>query len=182
MARDYKDAGKPKKAASGGKGGIPGFIWLLGGFALGVATTVMLRIGVVNPRDRVAVPPPAPAEAAKPEEKTKFDFYKMLPNFEVVVPEQDKQVQRAGELPAVEAPGTYVLQVGSFRTPEEADRLRAQLALIGIEASIQQVTIDAKDSWHRVRIGPLTDLDEVNRIKQRLAENKLNALVIRVGD
>jgi cell division protein FtsN len=183
MAKDYKDAGKGKKSGGGGKGGGLLLIGLLGGFALGVATTVYLRIGLSTvPGTAEADKAGGATTAKKPEDKPKFDFYKMLPNFEVVVPEQDKQVQRAGDVPAVQAPGTYVLQVGSFRTVEDADRLRAQLALIGIEANIQQVTIDEKDTWHRVRVGPSKNLEEINRIKARLAENKLNALVIRVGD
>lgn len=185
MAKDYKDAGKKKPAT--GKA-VPGFIWLLGGFGLGVATTVLLRVGVLNPQAQAEIDA-ARAAAAKPAveapatDKPKFDFYNMLPKFEVVVPETEKVVQTAaGTTPAVTAPGTYVLQAGSFRNPADADRLRAQLALVGLEARIEQVTIDEKDTWHRVRIGPLADLAAIESIKARLAENKLNALVIRVGD
>jgi cell division protein FtsN len=184
MAKDYKDAGK-KPAKSGGSKGTPGYIWMIGGFAMGVIATVVTRVGVINPQaqqqiDAARAAAEAPVAAAPEEQKPKYDFYNMLPKFEVVVPETEKVVN--GTTPGVTPPGTYVLQAGSFRTAADADRLRAQLALVGIEARIEQVTIDAKDTWHRVRIGPLKEGEELERIKARLAENKLTALVIRVGD
>ncbi|HUO96702.1 MAG TPA: SPOR domain-containing protein, partial [Steroidobacteraceae bacterium] len=78
-------------------------------------------------------------------------------------------------------PGTYVLQAGSYRNLADADRIRAQLALAGVESKVQKVTVDT-DTWHRVRIGPITNLDELNRIRTRLKQADVDALVIRVGD
>ena len=112
----------------------------------------------------------------------KYDFYEMLPNFEVVVPERDKDVKR--DLPAaarIERPGIYVLQAGSYRNESDADRVRAQLALQGIDAKVQRVAVDA-DVWHRVRIGPVSNLDELNKLRRQLQAADVDALVIRVGD
>jgi cell division protein FtsN len=106
----------------------------------------------------------------------------MLPNFEVVVPEKEKDVKR--DLPAaarVERPGVYVLQAGSYRNEADADRVRAQLAMQGIDAKVQRVAVDA-DVWHRVRIGPITKLDELNKLRKQLQAADVDALVIRVGD
>src|SRR5262249_33427022 len=112
-----------------------------------------------------------------------YDFYDMLPNFEVVVPEKDRDVSRERDsAPAtIERPGVYVLQAGSYRKQEEADRIRAQLKLQGIDANVQRVAVD-DDVWHRVRIGPITDLAELNRLRARLRAADLDALVIRVGE
>jgi cell division protein FtsN len=118
--------------------------------------------------------------ATKPSEK--YDFYQMLPNFEVVVPEKDKDVKR--DLPAaakIERPGVYVLQAGSYRNESDANRVRAQLALQGIDAKVQRVAVDA-DVWHRVRIGPVSNLDELNKLRRQLQAADVDALVIRVGD
>jgi cell division protein FtsN len=118
--------------------------------------------------------------AAKPAEK--YDFYEMLPNFEVVVPEKDKDVKR--DLPAaakVERPGVYVLQAGSYRNEADANRVQKQLALQGVQAKVQRVAVDA-DVWHRVRIGPISNLDEVNKVRKQLQAAEVDALVIRVGD
>jgi cell division protein FtsN len=122
------------------------------------------------------------AEAASARSAAKYDFYEMLPNFEVVVPEKDKEVKR--DLPAaarIERPGVYVLQAGSYRNESDADRVRAQLALQGIDAKVQRVAVDA-DVWHRVRIGPVNNLDELNKLRRQLQAADVDALVIRVGD
>jgi cell division protein FtsN len=118
--------------------------------------------------------------AAKPSEK--YDFYQMLPNFEVVVPEKEKDVKR--DLPAasrVERPGIYVLQVGSYRSEPEADGMRARLSKLGVDAKVQRVAVDA-DVWHRVRIGPISNLDELNKVRRQLQGADVDAIVIRIGD
>jgi cell division protein FtsN len=118
--------------------------------------------------------------AAKPAEK--YDFYQMLPNFEVVVPEKEKDVKR--DLPAaskVERPGIYVLQVGSYRSETEAEGTRARLGKLGVDAKVQRVAVDA-DVWHRVRIGPISNLDELNKVRKQLQAADVDALVIRIGD
>jgi len=128
---------------------------------------------------------PAPAETeggAAGRSAEKYDFYQMLPNFEVVVPEKDKDVKR--DLPAaakIERPGVYVLQAGSYRNETDADRVRAQLALQGVDARVQRVAVDT-DVWHRVRIGPISNLDQLNKVRRQLRAAEVDALVIRVGD
>ncbi len=127
----------------------------------------------------------ADAEASGPgsgKSAEKYDFYEMLPNFEVVVPEKDKDVKRDPPATAkIERPGVYVLQAGSYRNEADADRVRAQLALQGVDAKVQRVAVDA-DVWHRVRIGPISNLDELNKTRKQLQAAEVDALVIRVGD
>ena len=121
-------------------------------------------------------------EAAAGDEPAKsYDFYDMLPKFEVVVPEKDRDV-RPDTKPAPETRrGTYVLQAGSYKNFADADRVRAQLALQGIESKVQKVSVDS-DTWHRIRIGPISKLDELNRMRQILRKADVDVLVIRVGD
>ncbi len=121
------------------------------------------------------------AAALADEANKSYDFYEMLPKFEVVVPEKEQEVKRDIPSSPIERPGVYVLQAGSYRKIEDAQRVRQQLALQGIEANVQRVAVDA-DVWHRVRIGPLTDLAEVNRLRSKLRGAEFNALVVRVGD
>src|SRR5690348_15229892 len=142
-------------------------------------------------RDAADVPHPDPhrqapadpeASAGTAQSSEKYDFYQMLPNFEVVVPEKDKDVKR--DLPAsapIERPGVYVLQAGSYRNEADAARVARQLALQGVQAKVQRVAVDA-DVWHRVRIGPIRDLAELNKVRKQLQAAEVNALVIRVGD
>jgi cell division protein FtsN len=164
------------------------------GLAVGLSLSVCVLIWQ-NYREKQAahvaaeVPRPEPRAnkdtgAAEADDNAKnYDFYDMLPNFEVVVPEKDREVSRERDnAPAtIERPGVYVLQAGSYRKQEEADRIRSQLKLQGIDANVQRVAVD-DDVWHRVRIGPITDLTELNRLRARLRAADLDALVIRVGE
>jgi cell division protein FtsN len=165
-------------------------------FGLGLALGLSLSLFVLvwqNYREKNAervaadVPKPEPRAAAAgdaDEAAKSYDFYDMLPKFEVVVPEKDREVARERDTaPAtIERPGVYVLQAGSYRQQAEADRIRAQLKIQGIDANVQRVAVD-EDVWHRVRIGPITDLAELNRLRARLRSADFDdALVIRVGD
>jgi hypothetical protein len=119
----------------------------------------------------------AGTSAAQPH----FDFYKMLPSFQVVIPGQDKDVHSGDDTQAVSQPGSYILQVGSFPTYADADKLKANLALLGIESSIQSVQVNNGSTWNRVRVGPIKDLKELNSVRAKLAQNHIEPLVIRVN-
>ena len=105
----------------------------------------------------------------------------MLPSFEVVIPEEDIAVIPARPMEAVAKPGLYVLQAGSFSAFEDADRRRAQLAMLGVESAIQKVTVDDK-VYHRVRVGPVNSLDRLNELRQQLRGARIDVMVIRVGE
>ena len=187
-ARDYKSA--PRRSLDVGKWREFGYGALAG---VVVASMAFVYFGGRAHRSAQVADAPLPvpqrtapadldpgAATAKPAEK--YDFYEMLPNFEVVVPEKDKEVKR--DLPAaakVERPGVYVLQAGSYRNQADADRVQKQLALQGVQAKVQRVAVDT-DVWHRVRIGPISNLAELNKVRNQLQAAEVDALVIRVGD
>ena len=100
---------------------------------------------------------------------------------EVVVPEEEYDVEADTAPQAVVEPGTYVLQAGSFTAREDAERRRAELGLQGIQSQIQRVTIDDR-TYHRVRIGPTSDLEELNMLRSRLRAAQIDVLRIRLGD
>jgi cell division protein FtsN len=108
----------------------------------------------------------------------KYDFYQMLPKFEVVVPEKERG-SRVAPAAQIDRPGIYFLQIGSYRDQDVAERVHAQLGKLGIEATVQRVAVDS-DVWHRVRIGPIKDLAQLNRLRQQLHASDLDSLVIRV--
>ena len=137
---------------------------------------------VPHPDPHRQAPADGEANAGTTQTAEKYDFYQMLPNFEVVVPEKEKDVKR--DLPAtakIERPGVYVLQVGSYRAESDADRVRDKLSKEGIDAKVQRVAVDT-DVWHRVRIGPITKLDDLNKLRKQLQASDVDAIVIRVGD
>lgn len=183
MPRDYKNAVRGLKSESRVSSGLLGVV---AGFAAGFGTAVLLQVGVPDKgagqqaAQAVADKPAEKAPDKTPDNRPTFDFYEMLPNFEVVIPEPQPDSGDAGKIAEVEQPGVYVLQVGSFRNAADADRLRAELALTGIESEVQTVTIDRNQTWHRVRIGPFTNLDRLNAMRERLAANDVEVLMIRL--
>jgi cell division protein FtsN len=188
--RDYKRRQKPSlelwKMREFGMGALVGII--LAGSATVFVMNARQHEAAVREKNEAPRPEPRRKAPADPEATgtaaagEKYDFYEMLPNFEVVVPEKDKDVKR--DLPAtakVERPGVYVLQAGSYRNEADADRVRQQLSMQGIDAKVQRVAVDT-DVWHRVRIGPITNLDQLNKVRKQLQAADVDALVIRVGD
>jgi cell division protein FtsN len=124
-----------------------------------------------------SAPMPKPASAQAPQ----YDFYKMLPRFQVPVPHEDQHASHAAppaEPPRPEtAAPSYVLQVGSYRSSAEANQLRARLAKAGLSAQVQRV-VEGSTTWNRVRIGPLTD-PELAKVREQLRTANIHALVIR---
>ncbi len=186
-ARDYKGVGR----------GGPGLARLRDvglGFAAGLLVALVIYVGD-HRHEPGAVegapdPAPGPRHAAKPPAETageaaaeagnSYDFYAGLPKFEVVVPEKEHgtHVDAAAR---IERPGTYFLQAGSYRDMADAERVQAQLARQSISANVQRVALDA-DVWYRIRIGPIKDLNQLNRVRQQLQAAEIVTLVIRVED
>ena len=138
VSRDYKRSRARRESFSGWTGL---FIGLVIGLGVGLAL-YFFDPRTPQPDSAPKDAEPASARDSASEEPDRYSFYEMLPNFEVVVPEREAAVRPdAPTAPAVERAGSYVLQVGSYRKFEEADRVRAQLALQGIESKVQRVLI-----------------------------------------
>lgn len=178
VACDYKRS-RPRREPFSGWTGL--LIGAVAGLAVGISLFLFDSRTLPQPASGPAPEPASARESTGEEPAERYDFYEMLPNFEVVVPEREAAVRRDAPAAPVERAGAYVLQVGSYRNFAEADRIRAQLVLQGIESKVQRVSVD-NDTWHRVRIGPISDLRELNRIRDRLREADMDLLVIRVGD
>lgn len=169
-------------------------------FGLAVGLSVAAAVYMKDRRDDAAVsqkrPEPASMQSALDEDsespaaeaavdkkkEPRFTFYDLLPNFEVVTQDAEEEpVESAAAPQAVVEPGVYVLQAGSFSTSTDADKRRAELALQGIESHIQRVKINERN-YHRVLIGPVDDLDELNVLRSRLHAAQIDVLRIRVSD
>lgn len=166
-----KSASRPAK-----RGGSSIFAGVLIGLTVGAILAVGVALWITgNNPFKLASPAPAtpqPAPAAAPEPAPSFDFYKVLPG------DEDSALP-AAPTPAAPAVPRYFLQAGAFQNAEDADNLKAQLALLGLEATIQTSDIADKGVFHRVRIGPLTAMDEVNRTRSLLAQNNIPATLVR---
>jgi cell division protein FtsN len=202
MSRDYKS---PTKKKTNGKGS-PLFVGLLVGLLVGVALSVALTIYIkssgspftdnAKPADKIkpldnknpeTKPVPSQDEKASQNHndkaanngKPRFDFYEILPGSDKAVSEQEiknneKQAEKANQQ------NNYYLQVGAFQTEQEADNMKAKLALLGLESVIQTATLPDKGVWHRVRVGPFTDLSQIDKTKADLTQNGFKADLITV--
>jgi cell division protein FtsN len=137
--------------------------------------------------------PPAPP-------KPRFIFYSELPEMEVIVPEEEIRASVAQAPPAVpETPAgtsqaaapvttkqpaasaeTYYLQAGSFKGADQADRFKAKLALMGFETDIQTITINNRDTYHRVRVGPFGDLRTLDKARGRLKKEGIETRTVKI--
>jgi cell division protein FtsN len=88
-----------------------------------------------------------------------------------------EQAAKAAE--AADEGTRYVLQAGAFKTAEDADTMRARLAMLGLDARVFPVE-QGGATLYRVRLGPYGQLDEVNRTRKLLSDNKIDAQVIRL--
>jgi cell division protein FtsN len=108
-----------------------------------------------------------------------FDFYTILPEKEVVVPDYEIKT-RAREERLGEAKATkYIVQAGSFKEFKQADALRAKLALMGIESRVEKAKVGTV-TWHRVKLGPYAQMSSVSTIKARLKQSGLDVIVTEV--
>jgi len=194
MSRDYQQNPRRSQGQTGHPMMTGVFIGVLVGLVLALAVALYLN-RAPSPfvsRDKTADADKTGKTVAKadsdktlsptakgPEPKTRLDFYTILPGKEEVVP--DKDVSRASP-----SSGTsrvvYYLQAGAFQNPSDADNLKARLALAGLEAQIQTATLPDKSVWHRVRMGPYTNAQDLDKVRVALKENKIDNAVIKVNE
>ena len=121
----------------------------------------------------------AEAKSGQPE-RPRFDFYKILPGQEEPVTERDlKAAAKAADKAGISA-DLYFVQAGAFQNPADADNLKARLALIGLIASVEPASLPDRGTWYRVRLGPYNQLEEINRVRATLAQNGVDASLVRI--
>jgi cell division protein FtsN len=123
-----------------------------------------------------ATPAPAP-------ERPKFDFYRILPGAEEPVTEKElRERLRAKSGQQDPAKDVYFIQAGAFQNPADADNQKARLAILGFESSVEPANLPDKGTWYRVRLGPYAKLEEINKVRQALAQNGIDASLIKIKD
>ena len=135
-----------------------------------------------------APPPKTPSTAAaKAPEKPRFDFYKILAGGEEPVSERElRERLRTAAAPksqvAAVSQDVYFIQAGAFQNPADADNQKARLAILGFESNVEPTNLPDKGTWYRVRLGPYTKVDELNKVRQSLAQNGIDANLVKLKD
>lgn len=133
------------------------------------------------PQGGVAAVTPPPA--AKGADKPKYDFYKILPGGEEPVSERElKEAARAARSQPEAAKGIYFIQAGSFQNPADADNQKARIAILGFESSVEPTNLPDKGTWYRVRLGPYTALEDLNKVRRVLTQNGIDASLVKMKD
>ena len=171
-------------------------------FGLGLGLVVAIGVYLRTPSGTRATAPAAPLAAAErpasrpspraataqaergAESEKRFEFYEILPQFEVVVGDDAPATGAAAATAntrrrSAETPGSYLLQVGSYGAAADADRIQASLALLGFESHVQRATLDG-NVFNRVRIGPIVDLDTAKRTQRQLRAAGYDPLLMQV--
>ena len=136
----------------------------------------------------VAGMPQSGAPGAAKGDKPKFDFYRILPGGEETISEKElKDAAKAAKskmeaATKAEPKAIYYIQAGSFQNPADADNQKAKLALLGLEAAVEPIGLPDKGTWYRVRLGPYARIDELNRVRQSLTQNGIEASLVRLKD
>jgi len=193
MSRDYKSRATRKQKKS-----LPGYVWLLSGLAIGlfVAFIVYLdkqpendtdfgsavQVELEKLKQQAKKKDTKKAEAVSDNASTgkkeqKFNFYTLLPELEVLIPENEtRPPDTKNKISGTSKTSKqYVLQVGSFQNLDDAEKLKANLAFLGLSASIQHVTVN-KQAWHRVRTGPYKDKQQLYKNQKTLKRNNIHGI------
>ncbi len=189
-AKERRKRSVKKSTAKKAQKRTPGWVLLLAGSCIGgvIVAAAMYALNLDQPdntpatkenvTEKKAAPKPTPSTAKiEEEEEQRFDFYTLLPKFEVIIPESEIREEQERLKPKEDA--VYMIQVGSFRSFVEAESMKAQLAFLGIEADVEAISSKG-ETWHRVRVGPFTEKRELNRIRNRLHANDYNTMLVKL--
>ena len=198
MSRDYKT-----RANGNTKKSLPGYMWLLSGLAIGLFVAFIVYLDKQPESDKnfgsaiqheleklkqqtnkkeakTSREEPASKPPASSKKEPKFNFYTILPELEVLIPESETRPPAAknnttNKKVATHTDKQYVLQVGSFQNLNDAEKLKANLAFLGLSANIQHVTVN-RQAWHRVRTGPYRDKQQLYKNQKLLKQNNIPAI------
>lgn len=179
MPKDFAKK-SPRRAATRNKpeSKVPGWVWLFTGAILGAFIMFLVRLSEMPAGESTTRSPKtestAKSDPAK-KEQPRFDFYNLLKESEVSVPQAEKKLPVA--VPT--EPQQFILQVASFKDASDAEQLRAELILMNLEAHVETAKVRNGETWHRVLVGPFDSRSKLAKARSILVSNRLEALVLK---
>ena len=172
---------KAKKGQSTGTGTGPAssssWLWFATGFVFGVFVCALAYLSGVTPEPQSLEKPAifsSDTEDKAKSPKPRFDFYTLLPEQKIELPDVEPLEAQKQATPI----SHYLLQAGSFRRLEDADRRRAELILIGLDATISD-TSGTTGRWYRVQVGPFETRSKLAKARGALAERGIDTLLLK---
>lgn len=142
------------------------------------------KLSTAEPAPVVTTPKPTASQSvavAPQDDEQRFDFYKILPGQLEAVPVDPAQGTDAKAERPTAAPVRLYLQAGAFNNESDADNMKAKLALMGVEANILSSNVPEKGLIHRVRIGPFERAADVDALRQRLRQDGIDVVVVKLS-
>jgi len=205
MPRDYAKKNRSKKTASrrntrSSKQQKPApWVWMIAGLCIGLFISSLIylkehhliesiKTNKHSSRKTSIHSPPKPGQnpvinnSQQQPSKPRFDFYTILPKMKVWVPSsiERSSIERTNQ-PSKQrtTPVRYFLQVASVKRYQDADKLKAQLLLMGYNVNINRVKT-AKITWHQLWIGPYKTKEIARQIQKKLAQEHKQSIIITV--
>lgn len=204
-SRDFKGRKMSEKKP------VPGYVWMLAGLVIGLFAAFLVYLSK-QPAENISFTESVKQELQKAREqevveiseapkvdtnneekpassKPRFEFYTILSELEVFVPEPEIETKKTPQatdgsdkkinMASISETKKYILQAGSFKSLADAERHKATLALLGVQSTIQSVAIN-NDQWHRVRIGPFSRADQLYDTLSTLKQNNIQAMTMEL--
>lgn len=178
---------KKRKTSKKKSSQVPGWVWLFTGIIAGLFIAFLAYLADIDPRSEPEEQAEQLIESPETDNKdsvsdsdsdsdsdTEFSFYTLLPEREIIVPveAEDETIEPREKV-------FYLLQTGSFRNAADADRQRASLLLLGLEAKIDKIKGKNGDIWHRVQVGPYTNRSKLAKARSTLVNQGINPLTLK---
>jgi hypothetical protein len=190
MARDYakRNQGSGKRAparkkpatrkAASSRKPASAWRWYGSGVLTGMFLSFLLYLGTLPSPGEMPRESGAEPGAAEEPPRPRFDFYTLLPE-QTIEPEVDPADVAQPRAAATAAGGDlYLLQAGSFRQREDADRRRAELLLLGLEPRVEESNGD-NGRWYRVYLGPFTSHSKMSKARSLTAGQDIDTLLLK---
>ena len=194
MPADYKGRGNGHE-----KRPLPGFVWLLAGLSIGLFVALLVYLdkqpdiaanfGTAVQKELEKIKQKSSSATNNEEQQSnksedrqepKFNFYTILPELEVFIPASETQPPKNMPVGSnTENNKQYILQAGSFKNKNDAEKLKASLALLGFEAHVQSVTVNSIP-WHRVRIGPYSQSNDLYDKMDKLQQHGIKSMAMEL--
>ncbi len=156
---------------------MPAWVWLFTGAVLGAFIMFLMRLSDVQNDDVSDNSNIGEKQESGNTQKPRFDFYDLLKETHIPVTEEPNS--NAQSSAPSQAEQEFLLQVASFKSHDDADRLRAELILLNLSAQTEQAKIRNGETWHRVIVGPFSSRSKLAKARSILLANRYEALVLK---
>lgn len=181
-----KRAPRPRSAGARNQSGGLSVRWILSLAAVGGFVGFIVYLNTLGPADPTGAnrqqenvespaPPGSESDQTSARNEPEFKFYDILPDSEVVPPtvEEYKPSQATQNF-------RYLLQAGSFRTAEDAERQRAEIAFQGMRTDVSRIDTDEGKTWYRVNVGPFDSRSQMSSAVDKLVAIRVQPLVRKI--